>query len=91
MALVEFNQSLVFGIEVGFSLSLVNSLNTDVAFDLSLLNNILTSVSFNRTFKLNLNELAKIDFNQSLINHILDDDSGKTYGDFYFLKSHGIT
>lgn len=91
MATVEFDLSLVNGIEVGFDLSLVNSLNVVIEFDLSLVNNILSSVTFNRTFKLNINELAKIDFSLGIIHHILDEDSGKTYGDFYFSKPHGIT
>jgi len=87
----KFDLSLLLGIEVGFDLSLVNSLNADLEFDLNAVNNILAPVLFNRTFKLNINELTKVNFDLSSVNHILDEDSGKTSGNFYFLKSHGIT
>lgn len=89
--IVRSSLTLKLGLEVGATLTLLNSLNVALASDLTLLNDILTSLAGSRTFKLTIEELAQIKNELTLINHILDEDSGKTYGDFYFSKPHGIT
>jgi hypothetical protein len=82
--------TIVNSLKLGSTLTIVNSLNTIITFDIRLVLNILSKIEGTQTLRLDINELAKFDDTLSLINHILDADSGITQGDYYFLKSHGL-
>jgi len=75
---------------LGSTLSLVNSLNVVFNGDITLALDILSKIEGTQTLRLDIENLAKFNDTLSLINHILDADSGITQGDYYFLKNHGI-
>jgi len=82
--------TLINSLKVGGTLTLINSLNVQVTGSMNLVNNILQKIEGTLTLRNDIEERAKFGGTLNLINHILDDDSGITQGDYYFLKSHGI-
>jgi len=82
--------SLINSLKVGSTLSLVNSLNAVFSGDITLVHDILSKIEGSQTLRNDIENLAKFNDTLSLINHILDADSGITQGDYYFLKNHGI-
>ena len=88
--LLKSTLTLLNSIEIGGTLSLVNSLNVEVAGDLTVLNNILQEISGTLTIRNDLDTLTKVNGTITLLNHILTDTAGKTIGKFVFDKQHGI-
>jgi hypothetical protein len=82
--------SLVNSLKLGSTLTLVNSLNVVVNGDITLAMDILSKIEGSQTLRHDIENLAKTNGTLSLINHILDADSGITQGDYYFLRNHGI-
>jgi len=82
--------NLINSLKVGSTLSLVNSLNIVFKGDITLVHDILSKIEGSQALRNDIENLAKFNDTLSLINHILDADSGITQGDYYFLKNHGI-
>lgn len=87
-----FGSSLSFlnSILMGESISFVNSLMITVEDYISLMNNILLSLRGSITFKMDIHELTQINGSLKIVNNILDENRGRTYGVFYFSKTHGL-
>ena len=82
--------SFVLGIELRSTLSLVNSISLSLEDTLGLINDIQAALSNNLTLKMGIDQRTKFESTLGILNHILDADSGRTYGDFIWDKTHGI-
>lgn len=82
--------SLLNSLKVGGTLSLVNSLNARITGNLSLVLSILQKIEGTLGLKLTIEEWAMLSGTLSLCNHLLADGDGVSYGEYYFLKSHGL-
>jgi hypothetical protein len=87
-----FNSTIdvINSIKVGSTIDIVNSLNAQITSNIDLVLSVLQSIEATFGIKLTIDDLVKFNDTETLVNHILDADSGITQGQYYFKKSHGL-
>jgi len=82
--------SLVMSLKLAGTLSLKYSLNVPVTGDISLLTSILQGLNGTLALKMSLAERTEVEGTIRLVQHLLDEAHGRSYGQFYFNKGHGL-